>query len=299
VALGGISVGASLALDLAARVKDVAAVFAVCPPFRLHDFSTRFMPKVEVWERLLQRMKGGEPERFLPFSSDNPLINYGRNPVSGIREVGRLLAGLEEKVADILQPALIIQADGDPVIDAQGSLLFRSSAAVARVSSMQNGTSSCGRRARYTEFSVSGNNLISWPVGGCRAPPRQSRITKLQGETLLAGSAEIFPHQDSIFLGHCSVSPLPVGGGGHLRLYRDLAAGGVRVLSKHVDVLPWLLKMAKLLRCSAADISYVNNTAEALCLVANGYPSFPVTRCQLCPNIRAIVALVLQPQRSS
>lgn len=124
VALGGISVGASLALDLAARVKDVAAVFAVCPPFRLHDFSTRFMPAVDVWERLLQRMKGGGPEKFLQFSADYPRINYSRNPVSGIREVGRVLAGLEEKVADIAQPALIIQADGDPVINAKGSQLL-------------------------------------------------------------------------------------------------------------------------------------------------------------------------------
>jgi esterase/lipase/1-acyl-sn-glycerol-3-phosphate acyltransferase len=121
VALGGISVGASLALDLASSVKDVAAVFAVCPPFRLHDFSARFMPAVDVWERLLQRMKGEGHDKFLPFSSDNPQINYSRNPVSGIREVGRLLAGLEDKLPEISQPALIIQADGDPVIDAQGS----------------------------------------------------------------------------------------------------------------------------------------------------------------------------------
>lgn len=121
VALGGISVGASLAIDLAARVKEVAAVFAVCPPFRLHDFSTHFMPTVDVWDRLLQRVKGGDHQKFLHFSSDNPHITYSRNPVSGIKEVGKLLADVEEKAVAVTQPALVIQADGDPVVDAQGS----------------------------------------------------------------------------------------------------------------------------------------------------------------------------------
>jgi esterase/lipase/1-acyl-sn-glycerol-3-phosphate acyltransferase len=126
VAVGGISVGASLALDLAARVKEIAAVFAVSPPFRLHDFSTHFMPTVDVWDRLLQRVKGGDHQKFLHFSSDNPHVTYSRNPVSGIKEVGKLLAGVEEKAAAITQPALIIQADEDPVVAAQGSQLLYS-----------------------------------------------------------------------------------------------------------------------------------------------------------------------------
>ncbi len=121
VVLGGISVGAALAFDLAARVKAVAAVFAVCPPLRLQDFSSQFMPTDDVWDRLLRRMKGNSAQPFLQFSSDNPHINYNRNPISGIREVGRLLAGLEEKAPAITQPVLIVQAENDPVVDPRGS----------------------------------------------------------------------------------------------------------------------------------------------------------------------------------
>ncbi|RPH39643.1 MAG: alpha/beta fold hydrolase [Desulfobulbaceae bacterium] len=118
VALGGVSVGAALALDLAARIKNVAAVFAICPPLRLQDFSARFMPAEDVWERLLRRVKGNSRVgQFLEFASDNPHINYSRNPVLGIRQVGRLLAGLEEKAPEISQPVLIVQAENNPVVN--------------------------------------------------------------------------------------------------------------------------------------------------------------------------------------
>ncbi len=92
---------------------------------------------------------------------------------------------------------------------------------------------------------------------------------------MLAGSAELFPISgESIFLGHCSVSPLYRAAAAAICDFAgDLSAGGVRALPKYVDVLPRLHENgAKLLRCGAADVSYVNNTAEALCLVANGYP---------------------------
>ncbi|MDP3478682.1 MAG: alpha/beta fold hydrolase [Desulfoprunum sp.] len=122
VVLGGVSVGASLAFDLAARVKEVAAVFAVCPPLRLQDFSSRFMPTDDVWDRLLRRMKkSSDQQQFLQFASDNSHINYNRNPISGIREVGLLLAGLEDNAAAITQPVLIVQAENDPVVNPKGS----------------------------------------------------------------------------------------------------------------------------------------------------------------------------------
>lgn len=122
VALGGISVGAALALDVAARVKEVAAVVAVCPPLRLRDFSSHFMPAFDVWDRLRHRLKGnGDQQRFLQFTADNPHIAYSRNPISGIKEVGELLEGLEEKAPAVSQPVLIVQAENDPVVAPRGS----------------------------------------------------------------------------------------------------------------------------------------------------------------------------------
>ena len=49
VVVGGFSTGAGLALDLAARVKDLAGIIAVFPPLKLQDFSTKFVLAMDVW----------------------------------------------------------------------------------------------------------------------------------------------------------------------------------------------------------------------------------------------------------
>jgi esterase/lipase/1-acyl-sn-glycerol-3-phosphate acyltransferase len=123
VLIGGVAVGGNLALDLAARVGDVAGVFALCPPLTLRDYSTNFMPGVDVWNRVINKMKRGEHDRqFFEFSHGNPHVNYPRNPVAGVREVGEFLESIEKSYAAISQPALIIQADNNPVVDPKGSL---------------------------------------------------------------------------------------------------------------------------------------------------------------------------------
>jgi esterase/lipase len=122
VVLGGIAVGGNLALDLASRVDSLAGVFAVCPPFALSDYSARFMPVTDVWNRLLHKMKGGLRNKdFLEFSYGNLSVNYPRNPVVGVKEVGDFLESIEKSYIAIKQPALIVQADKNPVVDPRGS----------------------------------------------------------------------------------------------------------------------------------------------------------------------------------
>ena len=122
VVVGGFSVGAGLALDLAARVKDVKGVFAVCPPMRLQDFSSKFVPAVDVWNRLMEKVRlDGAKKEFVENIPENPHINYLRNPVSGVLELERLMESLETKLPDIRMPALMIQSLGDPVVKPTGS----------------------------------------------------------------------------------------------------------------------------------------------------------------------------------
>jgi esterase/lipase/1-acyl-sn-glycerol-3-phosphate acyltransferase len=123
VVVCGAGVGGSLALELASRVKRVAGVFAICPPFELSDYSNKFMPEPDAWQQLLNRFvhSGGSTE-MMEFSHGNPWINYHWNPVTGIAEVGRLLTDIRSCYRKIEQPVVILQSDYNPVVCPQGSL---------------------------------------------------------------------------------------------------------------------------------------------------------------------------------
>ncbi|MBW1895128.1 MAG: alpha/beta hydrolase, partial [Deltaproteobacteria bacterium] len=123
VIVGGFSTGAGLALDLCSRVKDLVGVFAISPPLKLQDFSSKFVPAVNLWNKLMDRVsfKGAQKE-FVENQPENPHINYLRNPVSGLMELDRLMDSLESRLADIKVPALVVQSHGDPVVNPRGSI---------------------------------------------------------------------------------------------------------------------------------------------------------------------------------
>ena len=122
VVVGGFSTGAGLALDLAARVEEVAGVFAVAAPMRLKDFSSKFAPAMDIWNRIMDMAYGMGPKKeFVENKPENPHINYLRNPISGVRELERLMDDLEPKLPDLKMPALIVQSRRDPVVDPKGS----------------------------------------------------------------------------------------------------------------------------------------------------------------------------------
>ena len=122
VIVGGFSTGAGLALDSAARMKGMAGVFAVSPPLKLQNLSSKFASTVDTWNKLM--IKAGRDEvakEFVVNHPENKHINYGRNPIAGIRELERLMNDLEPKLPSITIPARVIQGSGDPVVDPKGS----------------------------------------------------------------------------------------------------------------------------------------------------------------------------------
>ncbi len=122
VVVGGFSTGAGLALDLAARVKDVRGVFAVSPPMRLQDISSRFAPAVDAWNRWMEIIKlDAAKMEFVENNPENPHINYFRNPINGVKELDRLMDAIEPKLETIQPPALVVQSSGDPVVNPKGS----------------------------------------------------------------------------------------------------------------------------------------------------------------------------------
>lgn len=122
VVAGGFSNGAGLALELAARTRDLSGVFAICPPLKLKDISARLVPAIDVWNRLMGRFhREGAKMEFVENNPENPHINYSRNPISGIRELERFMESIEPVIPSVKVPALVIQAHDDPVVDPKGS----------------------------------------------------------------------------------------------------------------------------------------------------------------------------------
>ncbi|WP_051309465.1 alpha/beta fold hydrolase [Desulfogranum japonicum] len=127
VIIGGVGLGGNLSLHIAARTPWIKGVFSVSAPFRLKDYSTRFMPSTDVWNTMVQKISGGEKiNQSLDFIAENPNINYRQNPVSGIREVGKLLTELAKLLKQIQCPTLLLHGDNDPLVHAKGGrLLFK------------------------------------------------------------------------------------------------------------------------------------------------------------------------------
>lgn len=122
VAVVGFSFGGGLALDAASRHREVAGVAAICLPLKLQDFSSRFAPSLEIWNRLMDSMHYARGKReFLQISPEHPEINYHRLPVAGLVAMENFMTELEEKLPFISAPALIIQSSGDPVVDPAGT----------------------------------------------------------------------------------------------------------------------------------------------------------------------------------
>lgn len=122
VVVGGFSTGAGLALDLCTRVSSATGVFAISPPMKLQDFSARFVPAINLWNRLMDTMNVESAKKeFIENHPENPHINYLRNPISGILELERLMDQLEPKISAIDVAALVIQSLSDPVVHHGGA----------------------------------------------------------------------------------------------------------------------------------------------------------------------------------
>jgi esterase/lipase len=125
VVLGGFSFGGGLALDGAARISGLSGVFAVSPPFRLQDLSTRFASAMTNWNRVMNMIHcRGAAKEYVEIIPEHPLINYSRVPVAALLELERFMKDLEPRLAAVSVPALIVQSHGDPVVDPEGTALI-------------------------------------------------------------------------------------------------------------------------------------------------------------------------------
>jgi esterase/lipase/1-acyl-sn-glycerol-3-phosphate acyltransferase len=118
IVLGGFSTGGCLALmGGGLKQEKLQAVFSINAPMKLQNLAARFAPTAISMNSLLKKFMVGKTEwDFIGNSPENIHINYKRNPLAGVRELGQVMEAMEELLEDIVVPTLIIQGSKDPVV---------------------------------------------------------------------------------------------------------------------------------------------------------------------------------------
>ncbi len=117
--IAGFSMGGGIALLQAANKPGrFAGVVSINAPLQLKGISHKFASFIVAWNTLLTKINVDKWKmEFVKNEPENPHINYTRNPVRGGYELEKLMRYVENRLKNIADPALVIQASGDPVVD--------------------------------------------------------------------------------------------------------------------------------------------------------------------------------------
>jgi esterase/lipase len=128
IILGGFSTGGVLAMLGAGRKRDhIRGVFSINAPLHLRNYMARFASTLVSMTNMIARIKRGATGwEFAESSPENRHINYFRNPIAGVKELGEAMDAMEAVLKDVCVPALVIQCYRDPIVDpSSGEGIFR------------------------------------------------------------------------------------------------------------------------------------------------------------------------------
>lgn len=132
----GFSTGGLLALASASQKnKELAGVVSINAALRLNDIRTKIVPTINMWNDILDSLhiEKGKFE-YVDDKPENPELNYSRNYLKGVEELGKLMQQCEEILPKITSPALIVQAAKDPIINSiSGKMIFEKIASESKM----------------------------------------------------------------------------------------------------------------------------------------------------------------------
>lgn len=124
----GFSTGGLLGLLSCSRKrKDLCAIVAINSALKLKDIKARMVPGINIWNEMLEKLhiEKGKFE-YVDDKPENPDMNYSRNYLRGVEQLGDLMSECEKSLSKISTPALIIQAKNDPVVNPlSGELIYK------------------------------------------------------------------------------------------------------------------------------------------------------------------------------
>ncbi|HEY6538539.1 MAG TPA: alpha/beta fold hydrolase [Candidatus Dormibacteraeota bacterium] len=114
VGVAGQSMGATIALHLAATRPEPRAVVSQAGFLQLRDWRVRLLP---VFQHLVRWDEpSGEVDLYQP-EAIHQLYSYGRRPTRAIRELARLGRSLAAELPAVFQPLLVLQGGRDSIVD--------------------------------------------------------------------------------------------------------------------------------------------------------------------------------------
>jgi esterase/lipase len=119
----GFSTGAALSLYYAAQKPEgLAGVVSVAAPLAVQDRNISLVPWVSKLNRLVSTFTGNDG--VVPFyknEPDEPEVSYRALPVQAVQQLVELMAALKDELPKIAAPALVMQADKDPVVSPESA----------------------------------------------------------------------------------------------------------------------------------------------------------------------------------
>ncbi|HEC91269.1 MAG TPA: alpha/beta fold hydrolase [Alphaproteobacteria bacterium] len=126
IVMVGFSAGGALALLLASeRPEKLSGVAAVSTPVIYRNRKLAFVPLLHGINKLSSWIPSFEG--FMPFienDSEHPHINYFNIPVQGLYQLRLMTDELQNRLAKVKSPVLIIQGEGDLVVDPKSAKII-------------------------------------------------------------------------------------------------------------------------------------------------------------------------------
>jgi esterase/lipase/1-acyl-sn-glycerol-3-phosphate acyltransferase len=118
-AIAGFSTGAGIALLQAAnKPGHFRGVVSINAPLRLQNISSKLSSAVVMWNKFLSKINVNKGRmEYVSNRPENENINYFRNPVAGVSELGKLMKTVEDRLKLVSDPTLIMQGSDDPVVN--------------------------------------------------------------------------------------------------------------------------------------------------------------------------------------
>ena len=95
----------------------LAGMISINSALKLRDIKSKMVAGINIWNHALEKLniEKGKFE-FIDDTPENPKINYSRNYLKGVEELGELMNICEKNLSLVMTPSLIIQATEDPVV---------------------------------------------------------------------------------------------------------------------------------------------------------------------------------------